>query len=466
MSLHGLLVAWNTIRSFFPPDLSPSYLSYVWLPVVQTIGMASAGMVIALCLGIPLAIFVGTRAPGWRVVVTLLSALRAIPDLTLAILAVVIVGLGPPAGMAALAAFYTAMVGKVFAELFLAAPPAPLGSLRATGASRLSVALFGLIPLTLPDLLTFGAYSFECALRASVIVGAVGGGGIGTELVGAINGLDYPRATTLIVVLALLVAAIDTAGWFMRKHPRIALVLFPIGIATMILNPPQIFVVRHALVTFAAMFPPLLPAQSLARLPALIWQTLEIALGGTALAVAVAIPLALGSARNVVHAGLVAVLRRFLDVARAVPEIVWGLILVVTAGIGPLAGALALGIHSAGVLGKLFAEAFENVDRAPVEALAATGAGRLPMVAFGIIPLAMGPLAIHTMFRLEWNVRAATVVGMIGAGGIGEALYNAQQHMQYQQMMAYVAVTWLLVILADAVGERVRNRLGWKYVTE
>ena len=463
--MHALTIAWHTLLAFFPPDLSPSYLHYVWLPVAQTIGMASAGMVVALCLGVPLAIYVGTRAPGWQGIVGLLSALRAIPDLTLAILAVVVVGLGPAAGMAALAVFYTAMVGKVFAELFLAAPQAPLESLRATGAPRLAVALFGLIPLTLADLLTFGSYSFECAMRASVIVGAVGGGGIGTELVGAVNGLDYPRATTLIIILALLVASVDTLGWLMRKNPRIALVLFPVGVATMLLNPPQVFVLRHAFATFAGMLPPLLSPKALAALPALLWETLEIAVGGTALALLLAIPLALGAARNVVHVAVTAVVRRLLDVSRAVPEIVWALIFVVMAGIGPLAGALALGIHSAGVLGKLFAEAFENVDTAPVRALEATGAGRLPVVAFGIFPLAIGPIAVHTMFRLEWNVRAATVVGMIGAGGIGEALFNAQQHMHYQEMMAYIAATWLLVILADVVGERVRRRLGWNYVT-
>src|SRR5579872_9613 len=455
--MHGLIVAWHTLRAFFPPDLSPRYLEYVWLPVLQTIGMASAGMLIAVSAGIPLAIFVGTRIAGWRTVVAVLSAVRAVPDLTLAILAVVIVGLGPAAGMAALAVFYTAMVGKVFAELFLTAPPAPLAALRATGASRFSIALFGLIPLTLADLLTFGSYSFECAMRASVIVGAVGGGGIGTELVGAIDGLDYPRATTLIIVLALLVGALDAVGWFMRKHPRIVLALFPVGLATILLNPPQVFVLRHALTTFTAMFPPLLRPETLASLPALLWETLEIAVGGTVLALVFAIPFALGAARNVTHGIIVAVLRRILDVLRAVPEIVWGLIFVVMAGIGPLAGMLALGIHSAGVLGKLFAEAFENVDPAPVQALAATGAPRLPIVAFGIFPLAIGPMAVHTMFRLEWNVRAATVVGMIGAGGIGEALYNAEQHMQYQQMMAFVVITWLLVVLADVAGEGVRR---------
>jgi len=80
------------------------------------------------------------------------------------------------------------------------------------------------------------------------------------------------------------------------------------------------------------------------------------------------------------------------------------------------------------------------------------------------LPLASGPMAIHTLFRLEWNLRAASVVGMIGAGGIGQALYNAQQLFFYDQMMAYVLITWAIVMLADASSEWTRRRLGWAAV--
>ncbi|MBV8299859.1 MAG: ABC transporter permease subunit [Candidatus Eremiobacteraeota bacterium] len=173
---------------------------------------------------------------------------------------------------------------------------------------------------------------------------------------------------------------------------------------------------------------------------------------------------ALVAARRLAPLGVVIAIRRALDVVRAIPELVFGLMPVVTVGIGPLAGALALGIHSAGVLGKLYAESFENVPRAPVDALAATGARALPIVAFGFVPLALGPLVVHTLFRLEWNVRAATVVGLIGAGGIGQALFQAQQLFFYKEMLAYVLVTWALVALADWLGERLRLRLGWHFV--
>ncbi|MDP9104336.1 MAG: ABC transporter permease subunit, partial [Candidatus Eremiobacteraeota bacterium] len=161
---------------------------------------------------------------------------------------------------------------------------------------------------------------------------------------------------------------------------------------------------------------------------------------------------------------IVVAVRRALDVARAIPELVFGLILVVSVGIGPLAGAIALGLHSAGVLGKLYAESLENVPVAPIASLAATGARPLPIVAFGFLPLALGPLVVHTLFRLEWNVRAATVVGLIGAGGVGQALFQAQQLFFYRQMLAYVLVTWALVALSDWLGERLRVRLGWHFV--
>lgn len=438
-------------------DLSPHYLSALGVPVVQTIGMACAGMLLALVFGVPLAVVVATRAPGTGLISGALAGMRAIPELTLAILAVVLLGLGPAAGIAALTIFYTAMVGKVFAELLLAAPQAPIDALRATGAQRVALAAYGLIPSMLPDLLSFGMYSFECAIRAAIIVGAVGAGGIGTELLGAINALDYRRATTLILVLIALIAAVDIFGMILRRHPRVGILLIPLGLATLWVDRPTLVVVGHALSTFAKMLPPQLGPKDLAALPVLLAQTAAIAIFGTALGATVGFFAALVAARDIVPFWVLAVTRRFLDAARAIPEVVWGLILVVSVGIGPLAGILALGLHSSGVLGKLYAEAFENVERSPVASIVVTGASKAATVAYAIIPLALGTLRVHTLFRLEWNVRAATVVGAIGAGGIGQALFQAQQLFFYKTMIAYVLITWAIVLAFDALSERIRG---------
>ncbi|MGA3038505.1 MAG: ABC transporter permease subunit [Vulcanimicrobiaceae bacterium] len=444
--------------NFFPPDLSAHYLTYLLVPIAQTIGMACAGMLLALVFGTPLAVLVATGALGARAISSALAALRAIPDLTLAILAVVLLGLGPAAGIAALCIFYTAMIGKVFAELLLAAPPAPIDALRATGAPRACVAAFGMIPTMFGDLITFGMYSFECAMRAAIIVGAVGGGGLGTELVGTINALDYHRATTLIIVLVGCIAAVDVFGMFVRRYPQAAFALVPLGFVTLWIDRPQIFALGHAVSTFGAMLPPQLNLQELIALPNLLLQTAEIAVFGTALGAAIGFALALVAARGIVPIAVVAVTRRVLDTLRAIPEIIWGLILVVSVGIGPIAGILALGLHSGGVLGKLYSEAFENVDRSPVASLTATGAPMAATVAFAIVPLALGPITVNTLFRLEWNARAAAVIGMIGAGGIGQALFLAQQLFFYKTMAAYIAITWIIVLIFDMLGDRLRGR--------
>lgn len=209
------------------------------------------------------------------------------------------------------------------------------------------------------------------------------------------------------------------------------------------------------------MFPPALPLSAIRQLPRLLWETVCIAAAGTLLGTVLAIPLTVLAARNVAPAPLAAATRVVFETLRAVPEVIWGLVLVTIVGVGPNAGVVALGLHSAGVLGKLYAECCEGMRRAPVRALEATGASRLCVACYAILPLASGPMAVHTLFRLEWNLRAATVVGMIGAGGIGEALYDAQQLFFYDQMMAYVFITWALVMLADAVSGWTRRRLGW-----
>jgi phosphonate transport system permease protein len=147
-----------------------------------------------------------------------------------------------------------------------------------------------------------------------------------------------------------------------------------------------------------------------------------------------------------------------MELMRTIPEVVWGLILIAVAGVGPVAGAWALGLHSTGSLARLFADTLDNAPREPQLALAGTGASAVVVGAYATVPLALGPLAAHALFRLEWNLRMATVLGLIGAGGVGQALYEAQQLFFYPQMLAYVIITWLLVATVDVSSERVRRR--------
>jgi len=455
--MSGLESAISLLRQFFPPDLSFSYLKAESMPLFETLEIAAGAIFLALIIGLLFSLIIGARLPGSRALYALLASFRSIPDLTLAILCVVLVGLGPAAGILALTLFYSAAMGKIFADLFASADPDPIEALHATGATRIMVAFYGLLPLRLKDLLTYGGYEFESAIRASVIVGAVGAGGIGTELVGSLNMTDYHRVTTLIIMLVALIASIDLLVLYVRKRPGTLLVLAAFGAVAAWHRWPHLMAVTHALQAFKTMVPPELPAEALRELPTLIGETLLIAFGGTLLAVICALPLAVAAARNISPVFISFPVRRVLEALRAVPEIVWGLILIGIAGLGPKVGILALGLHSAGSLGKLYAESLENVATEPVMAMASTGGSTLSIAGFAVLPLAFAPMTVHTLFRFEWNMRAATIVGMIGAGAIGGALFNAQQLFFYRQMMAYVLITWAMIMITDAANVRLRK---------
>jgi len=446
------------LLDFLPPDLSPAYLLALAPAVLQTIGLAVGAMFLAFCASLPLGVVAALRLPGARALLAALGALRAIPDLTLAVLFVVLLGLGPGAGLFALALYYAAGVAKMFADILRTAPEAPLRALRTAGASRVQVALFGLLPLKRSDLISYASYEFECALRASVVVGAVGGGGLGSELVGSLAALDFHRAATQILVLVLLAAAFDAGATQVRRDPRWLLALMPVGLFAVIAYAPRMFALGHALEVFGQMWPPEIPATAWAKLPRWIWETVWMAAAGTGGAVAVALVAGPASARNLAPAWIAWPVRRLMELLRAVPEVVWGLVLIAVVGVGPVAGAWALGIHSAGCLARLFGDCLENAPVAPQRALASTGASRMSVFAYGAAPLAAGPMAAHALFRFEWNLRMATVLGVIGAGGVGQALYEAQQLFFYRQMLAYIVLTWLIISAVDRAGELVRRR--------
>ena len=448
----------SLLFSFFPPVLDPSYLLALINPTVETIGLAIGAMFVAYFVSLPLGIAASLNVRGARTLLTALAAWRAIPDLTLAILCVILFGVGPGAGLLALALYYIAAVAKMFSDILCTAQRGPLDALAATGASRLQIALYGLLPIKRTDLMTYGAYEFESALRASIIIGAVGGGGLGSELVGSLAAMDFQRVTTQILMLVAIISALDQAAFWLRKHPRWLPLLVPVGLAALLAYAPRMVAFGHAVQVFSQMFPPKMTAHGWAQLPYQIWETIWMAVAGTAGAILVAIVAGICSARNLAPSWLAWPVRRFMEFLRTVPEVVMGLVLITFAGVGPTAGALALGIHSAGSLSRLFAESLENAVVAPQLAIASTGASKLAISAYATFPLALGPLAAHSLFRLEWNLRMATVMGLIGAGGIGQALYDAQQLFFYRQMMAYILITWGLVALADKGSEALRRR--------
>lgn len=187
--------------------------------------------------------------------------------------------------------------------------------------------------------------------------------------------------------------------------------------------------------------------------------TLQIAVWGTALAIACAVPLGLLASSNIAPWWVFQPVRRLLDGCRAINEMVFALLFVVAVGLGPFAGVLALWVHTTGTLAKLFSEAVEAIDPQPVEGIRATGAHPLEEIAYGVIPQVMPLWISYSLYRFEANVRSASVVGMVGAGGIGMVLWDVIRGFQYAETAAVLLMLVVTVSVIDLLSSRLRRRL-------
>ncbi len=187
--------------------------------------------------------------------------------------------------------------------------------------------------------------------------------------------------------------------------------------------------------------------------------TVQIALWGTALAVVTAIPLSLLASSNIAPVWINQPMRRFMDACRAINEMVFAMLFVVAVGLGPFAGVLALWVHTTGILAKLFSEAVEAIHPEPVEGIRSTGAGALHEIVYGVIPQVIPLWVSFMLYRFESNVRSATVVGMVGAGGIGVVLWDIMRGFQYAQTAAVILIIILTVSAIDLISSRIRKAL-------
>ncbi|MFQ5894998.1 MAG: phosphonate ABC transporter, permease protein PhnE [Nitrospinota bacterium] len=234
---------------------------------------------------------------------------------------------------------------------------------------------------------------------------------------------------------------------------------------------------RHMADFLAGLFPPALSPEFLALTLRASVETVQIALMGTLLALALAFPLSLpassiltirgplfGAARG---GALWRALRFFpyglarllLNAFRTVPELVWALVFVRAVGLGPFAGVLAIAVGYSGILGKVFSETYEAVDEDPLEALAAGGAGRISIFAYGVLPQSLPNLIAYGLYRWECAIRSSAVLGFVGAGGIGQQLELSMRMFRYGEVATLLLALLVLVCVADALSAWLRKRL-------
>jgi phosphonate transport system permease protein len=184
--------------------------------------------------------------------------------------------------------------------------------------------------------------------------------------------------------------------------------------------------------------------------------TISMGIWGTLLAAVAAVPLSVMASSNICPVWIVQPTRRLLDAMRAINELVFALIFVVAVGLGPFAGVLALFVHTAGTLGKLFSEAVEAIDPGPIEGIRATGATPIQEIIFGVIPQVIPLWTSFALYRFESNVRSASVLGIVGAGGIGVSLYQSFGAFQYQKVCAILIIMMVATSAIDYLSARIR----------
>ncbi len=227
----------------------------------------------------------------------------------------------------------------------------------------------------------------------------------------------------------------------------------------------------------ARLFPPDLSAPALRSAAEGAVETFAISFVGSVLAVVIALPLAVLTTRTLLYRGILyegqalsgrgrlarvaiyAAARALLNVLRTIPEVLWALIFVFMVGLGPFPGVLALAVHTGGVLGKLFGEVLEEVEPRPVEALMSTGASRLRILLYGVLPQAAPQFIAYALYRWEVNIRAAAVMGFVGAGGLGQRIHIAISLFLENQLLTLILTIYLMVTLVDWLSGHLRRRL-------
>jgi len=424
------------------------------------------------------------------------------------LLFVVAVGLGPLAGVLALAVSYGGLLGRVYADVFEDVDPRALEALHATGATRTQVFLRAVWPQAKPTVVAYTLYLLECCARSASVLGFIGAGGIGYEINLSMRLFEYGQLLTLILALVGLVAATDFFSRYLRRRlhanapagslahrhienepgspshadrrTRAALfILIAVVGASFYLagffNSTRAGLLSRMVRFAGEMFPPELDPMFLRSLALPLVQTIGIAVMGTLIGVAISAVLSVPATATLAFAGedeagsrslmgraaracVYYVSRLALNLLRSIPELVWVLMCILAVGLGPFAGTLAIGLHTGGVLGKLYAETLEEVPARPVEALRATGAGPLQILLWGIWPQARPTLVSYTVLRWEMNLGVSTILGLVGGGGLGQAIYNNVQLGFYSRTTAIVAIVCVLVIMTDWLGDRLRVR--------
>lgn len=465
----------DLISGMFPPDFS--YARKILLPLFYTIQMSVTGTVLGTVLALVLTPFGATSLQFPTVLQKLLrifiQILRSFPALILALTATFLFGLGTFAGTFAITLYTFAIMTKLTYEDVSAADEKAYQALRTMGTSKYVAYVHEILPEIIPGFLTNALYLLETNVRHSSILGYVGAGGIGLLLNEKISWLEYDKVGTILLMLFLTVCVIEYFSRYLaslirkertiKKEQARILFLFLTAlflICTVTLSPPDFS--RTSPQTLRNMFAGFLhPDWSFFfsagkdGLGYLLLETVCIAFIGTVIGAIVSAPLAFLNTKRFVPTPVSVLFNLVIIAIRSVPFLVYGLIFIRVSGPGAFTGVLTLAVCSIGLLTKRFTEALDAMDLRPYQALLAMGVPPLSAICHSVLPQ-LGPVFTSIfLYRFDVNIREASVLGLVGAGGIGAPLIFSMNQYAWEKAGAILLGLILLVWIIDMISEKI-----------
>ena len=518
MSFSGITSSFGDVgrlvKRMTPPDFAN--LSNIVDATIETVWMAVMGTAGAIVLSFPLALGAARNTsphPTIRYVCrTVISLTRAVPDLVLGAVFVSALSIGPLPGVLALAIHSIGMVGKLFADAIEQAAEAPREATISVGATRRQTTRASIIPQAMPSMIATALFRLEINIRASSVLGLVGAGGIGVLIQTSLRSLDYRSALGAVAVIFVVVTVVELLsvrirsailgeaaalaqsarhGWFSQKIIARDTRVNKKSFETRALSPPwtwdrmfstatisgfvlalvvavltididwarSIPLMPQIVTVFGDLFPPDFTTVRSEMVTGIV-ESVVIAVIATGLGLLIAVPLSLLAARNIMTKRILSTVTRLVMLAfRGIPELIIAVIFVSAMGLGPVPGTLALTVVTASFSAKLFAEALEEVDAAPREAVVAVGAGKIQEFFASVVPQFMPAFTGHFLYILDVNLRSSTVLGIVGGGGIGFLLLNSMRVLEFQTTGAIVISIFAIVLAIELIGNWVRQLL-------
>jgi phosphonate transport system permease protein len=522
----GWTLALQFGRAALHPELNADLLKLTLESTLTTLAFAVAGTTLSIALGVIFGIL--SSEVFWQLVfpergrrrplrhraplVTLRAGLavpRAIHEAIWGLFFINILGLDPLVAVLAIGIPFGAITARVFAGILDETPREALRALEGSGVRPVKTLLYGLLPQAFPDLLSYTFYRLECAIRAAAVLGLIGAGGLGYQILLSLQTLRYEQVWTFLYALILLSALTDVWSSFLRRRfhlaTRVDLQLDlqskggrreyradPVARrslqATLLLIPLSFWYIEA---DFAKLFaprtldllvgvihdalPPRMEGAFLVDLFHLSAQTLSMSILAISFAGAGGILLSLPAASNFLlpggifdHGGsrarikgvtIFVMSRGALLLLRALSEAIWALVALFFLFPGILPGAVGLGLYNLGILGRLMAEVTENIDQRPLRALQAQGASSAQVFLYGVLPTTFPRCLAYVLYRWEVCIRATVMVGFVGAGGIGRLLAEQMGSFDYRSVATSLIAMMVLTFGVDSLSSRIRRTL-------